>query len=206
MRSAAVPERELWDVEANSPNEVTMMLARAAQGDESAVAELMPVVYDRLRGLAGDFFRHERPNHTLQPTALVHEAYVKLLGTADTDWQNRAHFFAVAARAMRQILTDHARSKRAAKRGGDQRHRVTLSGLKTPPGVSEIDLIALDEALTKLDRVDPRQCQIVELRFLAGLGVEDIAQLLELSGATVKREWRMARAWLRRELGGESET
>ncbi len=191
-------------MESGAPNEVTQMLARAARGDEAAVSELLPVVYENLRALAGDFFRRERSDHTLQPTALVHEAYVKLLGSAGGDWQGRAHFFAVAARAMRQILTDHARAKRAAKRGGSGRERITLSGLKTPPATDGVDLMALDDALAKLGTIDERQCRIVELRFLAGLSVDDVALVLGISAPTVKREWRMAKAWLRRELGEEA--
>ena len=187
-----------------APNDVTQVLARAARGDDSAVAVLLPVVYDSLRALAGSFFRQERADHTLQPTALVHEAYVKLLGSADSTWENRAHFFAVAAKAMRQILSDHARSKRAAKRGGPDRKRVTLSGLRTPPVDSQIDIVALEDALTKLGKTDQRQCRIVELRFLAGLSVADTAHVLKISAPTVKREWRMAKAWLRRELEGDA--
>ena len=189
---------------AHLPSDVTQVLARAARGEESAVAELLPVVYDSLRALAGEFFRHERADHTLQPTALVHEVCVRLLGSADANWENRAHFFAVAARAMRQVLADHARSRNAVKRGGRGRKRITLSGLKTPPTTSQVDLVALDEALGKLGGIDPRQCRIVELRFLAGLSVDDTARVLGVSSPTVKREWRMAKAWLRRELGEES--
>ncbi len=188
----------------SSPDNVTQVLARVARGDDSAVAALLPVVYDSLRALAGSFFRQERADHTLQPTALVHEAYVRLLGSVDSNWEGRAHFFAVAAKAMRQILADHARGKKAAKRGGPDRKRITLSGLKTPPVDSQIDIVALEDALTKLGRIDQRQCRIVELRFLAGLNVDDTAHVLKISAPTVKREWRMARAWLRRELEGDA--
>lgn len=189
----------------DSPShDLTRVLASAAGGDEAALAALFPRVYEDLRALAGDFFRREQVGHTLQPTALVHEAYARLIGATETSWQNRAHFFAVAARAMRQILADHARRKKALKRGGPDRARVTLSGLRTPPTVSPVDLLALDEALAKLDRIDPRQGRIVELRFLAGLSVEETAHVLGVSEPMVKREWRMARAWLRRELGEDS--
>ena len=186
------------------PDDVTQVLARAARGDDSAVAVLLPLVYDSLRALAGSFFRQQQADHTLQPTALVHEAYVKLLGSTQSDWENRAHFFAVAAKAMRQILADHARAKKTAKRGGPDRKRVTLSGLKTPPIDREIDIVALEDALAELGRIDPRQCRVVELRFLAGLSVDDTARVLKISAPTVKREWRMARAWLQRELDGDA--
>ncbi len=182
------------------------MLARAAGGDDVAVRELAPLVYEKLRSLAGEFLRHERAGHTLQPTALVHEAYIKLVGSAAVDFNNRAHFFGIAARAMRQVLTDHARGYRAAKRGGAERKRLTLTGALTPAGLSQVDLLALDEALEKLAVVDPRQTRIVELRFLAGLGIEETGHVLGISAPTVKREWRMARAWLRSELDEEPRT
>ena len=162
------------------------------------------MVYDELRALAGSYFQVQAPNHTLEPTALVHEAYAKLAGGADDEWQNRAHFFAVAAKAMRQVLADHARRKKAAKRAGN-RHRVTLSGLLTPPdGENQIDLIALDEALEKLSQRYPEQARVVELRFLAGLPLEEAAHVLGVSDSTVKRQWFLARAWLRRELSEET--
>ena len=185
-------------------DDVTQMLIRAACGEEPAAAKLLPVVYENLRALAGRYLLQERGDHTLQPTALVHEAYVKLLGGESSDWQNRAHFFAVAASAMRRILADHARRKKAAKRGGG-RHRVTLSGLKTPPAhETQIDLIALDEALAKLADLYPDRVQIVEMRFLAGLTIDETAHVLGVSESTVERKWRVARAWLRRELSGDS--
>lgn len=185
--------------------DVTEILERARQGESSAVATLLPLVYGELRALGASFLQRQGPEHTLQPTALVHEAYLKLVGPATIEWESRAHFFAVAAKAMRQILTDHARRKKAAKRGGnEERQRVTLSGLDTPLPVEEIDLLALEDALAKLGEIDPRQCQIVEMRFLAGLKVSEVAEVLGVSTPTVEREWRMARAWLRRELGGDA--
>jgi RNA polymerase sigma factor (TIGR02999 family) len=187
-----------------SPEDVTQILTRAARGEETATARLPPLVYENLRALAGSYLQRERTDHTLQPTALVHEAYVKLLGGEEADWNNRAHFFAVAASAMRQILTDHARQKKAAKRGGGE-HRISLSGLKTPASVeSQIDLIALDEALTKLAGLSPRQNRIVEMRFLAGLDENEVAQILGVTTRTVQREWRLARAFLRSELTGHT--
>ena len=189
---------------ATSPDDVTQMLTYAARGEESAVAKLLPLVYDNLRALAGSYLLNERGDHTLQPTALVHEAYMKLLGGEKSDWKDRAHFFAIAAGAMRQILADHARRKKAAKRGGGQ-HRVTLSGLKTPATTeSQIDLIALDEALAELADLYPEQARIVEMRFLAGLTVDEVAHVLSVSKSTVERKWRMARAWLRRQLSGDT--
>ncbi len=193
---------ELQPLTARPPEHVTLLLTRVARGERSAAEELLPLVYDNLRALAGSYFRHESPNHTLVPTAVVHEAYVKLVGGEQSGWQNRAHFFAVAASAMRQILADHARRKKAAKRGGGQ-HRVTLSGLVTPPTAeSQIDLVALDEALARLADLYPEQARITELRFLAGLQVNEVAEILGVSESTIERKWRMARAWLRRELSG----
>lgn len=191
-------------MDAPSLDDVTRILARAARGEKSAAAKLLPLVYDNLRALAGSYFVNERGDHTLQPTAVVHEAYVKLVEGERADWKDRAHFFAVAASAMRQILADHARQKRAAKRGGGQ-HRVTLLGLETPAnGESQIDLIALDEALAKLTDAYPEQARITEMRFLAGLSVGEAAHVLGVSESTVERKWRMARAWLRRELSGDT--
>ena len=192
-------------MEESPRGQVTQMLARARQGEESAVAALLPLVYGELRALAGSYFRKQASDHTLQPTALVHEAYVKLVGPTDAGWESRAHFFAVAAKAMRQILTDHARRKKAAKRGGaEERQKIALSRIDTPAPTEEFDLIALEEALGKLAQIDERQCSIVEMRFLAGLTVSEVAEVTHLSTATVEREWRMAKAWLRRELSGEA--
>lgn len=187
-------------------HEITEILARIDHGEESAVAVLLPKVYDELRVVAGNYFRSERPEHTLQPTALVHEAYLRMAGAQSISWNNRAHFFAVAANAMRRVLTDHARKKKAAKRGGG-RDRVTLSGLLTPVNIDmEIDLIALDEAMTKLTQLLPRQGRIMEMRFFAGLNAEEVAHVLGVTTRTVEREWRMAKAFLRLELEGDGST
>jgi len=183
--------------------EFTQMLARARKGDDSAVHALVPLVYSEMRALAGGLFRDQAAAHTLQPTALVHEAFLKLVGPNEIEWQSRAHFFGVAAKAMRQILTDHARRRRAQKRGGEQ-NRITLSGMATPVADEAFELVAFDDALSKLSELDERQGRIVELRFLGGLTVEEVAEVLELSVSTVEREWRMARAWLRRELSSEA--
>ncbi len=191
-------------MEKKSPSEISRILARVGQGDDAAAGILVPIVYQELRALAGSLFRGGRADHTLQPTALVHEAYVKLAGSAEAAWKNRAHFMAIAARAMRQILADHARRKKAAKRGGDSRKRVTLSGLDTPGADRQVDLVALNEALKKLAELSPRQSRIVELCFLGGLDQEEAAQILEVTSRTLRNDWRVAQAFLRAELSGES--
>lgn len=161
----------------------------------------MPLVYDELRRLAASYLRRERPGQTLQATALVHEAYVRLIGENAKGFQNRTHFLAIAALSMRQILVQRARARKAAKRGGDPA-RITLDEqlFAAPAGQSEVDLLALDAALDKLAALDARQAKIVELRYFGGLSVEEAADVLEISPATVKRDWTLARAWLKREL------
>jgi len=192
-------------MQSGSPEDITNILARVGRGDEEAVAVLLPMVYAELRALAGSYFKRQTPGHTLQPTALVHEAYVKLARPTTGAWESRAHFFDVAAKAMRHVLADHARRKKAAKRGGDGLHRVTLSELKTPATAeAQFDLIALDEAMSKLAELSSRQARIVELRFLAGLDESEVAHVLGVTRRTVQRDWRMAKAFLRRELCGES--
>lgn len=163
----------------------------------------MPLVYDELRRLAASYLRRERPGQTLQATALVHEAYVRLIGEKAQNWQNRSHFLAIAALSMRQILVQRARARNAAKRGGDP-DRITLDeqfmGAADDGRPAAIDLVALDAALDKLAALDPRQAKVVELRYFGGLSVEEAADALDISPATVKREWTLARAWLKREL------
>lgn len=184
-------------------SDVTCILADLSAGDRSAAERLLPHVYDELRALASTYFRQRQPNQTLQPTALVHEAFVKMVGSANQNWTSKKHFFAVAAMAMRQLLTDRARRVAAEKRGGGA-ERVTLADEAAPIAVgSDIDIIALDEALAKLSGLDPRQARIVELRFLAGLSVEETAEVLAISPRTVKLDWQMARSFLRRELDGK---
>lgn len=178
---------------------VTQLLAEWGSGNEAARDELLPLVYDELRRLARDYLRRERPDHTLQPTALVHEAYLRLAGQGAVNWQGRAHFFGIAARLMRQILINHAEGRQAAKRGGAAQ-RLSLSAADQLAPESAVDLVALDEALKALETLDARQSRIVELRFFGGLTVEEIAEVLRVSPATIKREWSSARAWLRREL------
>jgi RNA polymerase sigma factor (TIGR02999 family) len=183
--------------------EITEVLAQVGRGDASAAAGLLPLIYAELHALAGSYFRRENPAHTLQPTALVHEAFLKLTTPTHPSWESRSHFFAVAARAMRQILANHVQGRKTAKRGGG-RQRVTLSGLATPSDVeSQIDLIDLSNALDKLAELSPRQAHVVEMRFFAGLGEEEIALVLDTSVRTVRRDWRMARAYLLSELSGQ---
>jgi RNA polymerase sigma factor (TIGR02999 family) len=179
--------------------EVTRMLVDWSGGDREAPAKLMPLVYEELRHLARQYLQRERPDHTLQATGLVHEAYLRLVDQSTTTWQNRAHFFGVAAQLMRRILVDYARSHRAEKRGGGW-DKLTFDEALAPSTERSIDLVALDEALKDLLALDPRQSQIVELRFFGGLTNEEVGEVLDVSPRTVKREWRMAKAWLRREI------
>lgn len=186
--------------------EVTRILQLLGGEDpDAAAAALLPLVYDQLRALAASYFSRQPVGHTLQPTALVHEAYLKLAGGENAQWESRAHFFAVAARAMRQILMNHARDKAAAKRGGGW-HKITLDEAVTPPGSAsrEIDLIALDEALDKLGGLSERQARIIELRYFGGLTIDETAHVLGLGTTTVEDDWHLAKAWLRRELKGAS--
>lgn len=183
----------------DSSNQVTELLGRWRGGDREALDALMPLVYTELRRIAHHYLQNERPGHTLQSTALVHEAYVRLTDQDFPQWQNRAHFFAVAAQLMRQILVDYARSHRAAKRGGSV-CRVTLDEAGDVPQPLDVDVVALDEALTNLAKMDEQQSRVVELKFFAGLSIEDTSEVLGISSSTVKRDWITARAWLYREL------
>jgi RNA polymerase sigma factor (TIGR02999 family) len=175
------------------------LLAKWNAGDQQALEALMPIVYKELHGLARHYLRGERSGHTLQTTALIHEAYLRLVEQGPFEAENRNHFVALAATLMRQILVDYARRHRAAKRGAD--YRVTLADdVDYPAQAQDMDVLALDDALSHLARRDPQQCKIVELRFFAGLTVEETAAVLEVSPATVKRDWSMARAWLSRRI------
>ena len=181
--------------------EVTRLLLAWNAGDRSALESLMPLVYDELRRLAELHFRRERVGHTLQPTAVVHEAYFRLVDQTRVTWKNRGHFFAVASQAMRRILVDHARARAADKRGGGEK-RVTLQAVEAAAEpVQEVDLLALDEALTRLKALDGGQAQIVELRFFGGLSIERRPRRSRRRPSSVKREFRSAKAWLYRELG-----
>ena len=188
-----------------SSTQVTELLVRWREGDRAALDSLLPLVYDELRRIARHYLQGERPGHTLQSTALVNEAYVRLVAQDFPQWQNRAHFFAVAAQIMRQILVDHARSHRASKRGGDV-YKVALDEAMEQPQTADVDIIALDDALKSLAEMDPQQSRVVELRFFAGLSIEDTAEALGISSSTVKRDWVTARAWLYRELDRSAAT
>jgi RNA polymerase sigma factor (TIGR02999 family) len=179
--------------------QLTQLLKEVNSGREDALEQLMPVVYGELRRQAARYLRRERQNHTLQPTALVNEAFMKLIDQRNVHWQNRAHFFGIAAQAMRRIMIDHARTRQRIKRGGVQQ-AVTLDEAMIAGEARSIDVLALDEALTRLAALDERQARIVELRYFTELTVEETAEVTGLSPATVKREWAMARAWLQAEL------
>jgi RNA polymerase sigma factor (TIGR02999 family) len=191
-------------VSGQSTHAVTDLLGRWKSGDREALQQLVPLLYGELRQVAHRHLRNERPGNTLQSTALVHEAYLRLADQGPAFTENRSHFIAIASRLMRQILVDHAREKRAAKRDGGV--RIEFDAVLNIPARHEIDVIALDDALNQLAKLDPRQCQIVELRFFGGLSIEDTAGIIGISTATVKREWVTARAWLTRELDGTPDT
>jgi RNA polymerase sigma factor (TIGR02999 family) len=177
---------------------ITELLVEWSKGDQVALDQLMPLVYDELRRLARAYLRRERPDHTLQATALVHEAYLRLIDQQSVTWQNRAHFFGIASQMMRRILVNHAVARAAQKRRPAQ--KVSLDEAGSFSRERELDLIALDEALNELETLDPRQSRIVELRYFGGLSIEETAEVLNLSPATVKREWSTAKLWLRRRI------
>ena len=178
--------------------DVTRLLAQLRGGNQEAADQLVPLVYNELRRMAGAYMQRERPGHTLQATALVHEAYMRLVVREPA--QNRAHFFAIAAHTMRQVLLDYARRRDAGKRGGAGARRVDLDGELPIAAEALDDVLAIDEVLKRLEQIDPRQSRLVELRFFAGLDVEEAAEVMGVSPTTIKREWRSAKAWLRREL------
>jgi len=181
------------------PSEVTQLLIDWRNGDRSAIDKLMPIVYEELRRIARRYMRQERPSHTLQTTALVHEAYCKLLDQREMQWQNRAHFFAVAAQVMRRLLVDHARTRRYAKRGGGAR-AVSLDEVALVTEDRAEQVLAVDEALTRLAALDRRKGEIVELRYFGGLSAEETGEVLGVAAITIKREWLKAKAWLQRDL------
>jgi RNA polymerase sigma factor (TIGR02999 family) len=185
-----------------SSNQVTELLGKWRGGDQDALKDLMPLVYGELRQLAHNYLRSERPDHTLQSTALVHEAYLRLARREPNSLQNRAHFFAVASQLMRQILVDFARSRRAAKR--NYGYTLSLDDAVASSQSRDVNLIALDDALHKLARLSERQTRIVELRFFGGLSIDEMSQVLGVSPATIERDWTVARAWLHREISGTS--
>ena len=182
------------------PSAITQLLIAWSDGRREALEDLVPLVYDDLRRLAAGYMQGESPGHSLQPTALVHEAYVRLIDQRQVKWRNRAHFFGVAASMMRRILVDHARARRAEKRGGDM-EKVTLAGDEiAAEGPNEVDVLALHEALERLAAFDPQQERVVELRYFGGLTIEEAAEVMGISPATVVRDWTFAKAWLRAEL------
>lgn len=193
---------EIAPVSAPSPHEVTRLLVELTDGNRTVLDELLPLIYDELRRLARNYLRRERSDHTLQATALVHEAYMRMVDQSRVRWQNRAHFFGVAAQMMRRILVDHARRHVAEKRGsgGEKLALDEVSGLSITP---DKDMVALDDALKLLAAFDPQQERIVEMKYFGGLTIEEIAEVIEVSPVTVKREWATAKAWLYRELTNE---
>lgn len=180
--------------------DITLLLKKLSDGNQNVVSELVPLLYDELRRLAGHYLRSERADHTLQATALVHEAYMRLVDQREVQWKNRSHFFGIASQVMRRILLDYARSHQAAKRGG-LAGKLSLEEVMVVSKENCGDVLVLDEILKRLEALDPQQAKIVELRVFGGLTVEEAAEVLGISPATVKRDWRMAKAWLTRELG-----
>jgi RNA polymerase sigma-70 factor, ECF subfamily len=187
----------------SSPRELTALLLAWRGGDETALETLIPVVYQELRRIARRHMAREHPGHALQATALVHEAYLRLMDSSQIQWQNRAHFFAVSANLMRRILVDHVRSRNYAKRGGQAQH-VTLEDARLVSTEQFPDLLALDDALNSLAAFDARKSRVVELRFFGGLSVDETAAVLDVSARTVMTDWSFAKAWLLRELGGDA--
>lgn len=181
-------------------HEITQMLRECSGGKREALDKLMPLVYDELHLQAARYLRRESQGHTLQTTALIHETYLKLIDQREVEWQNRAHFFAIAAQAMRRIMVDYARTKQREKRGGGDEKLSLEAAMSVAVDESSVDLIALDEALTRLAEIDLHQARVVELRYFSGLSLEETAEALHISRATAAREWNVARAWLRREL------
>jgi RNA polymerase sigma-70 factor (ECF subfamily) len=179
---------------------VTLLLAQLREGNQEAANELVPLVYTELRRMAAAYMQRERPGRTLQATELVHEAYMRLVGGEAPQWQNRAHFFAIAAHTMRQVLLDYARRRHPAKRGGANACKVDIDSQLLISENTLDNVLAIDEVLERLAKIDPRQSRLIELRFFAGLSIEEIAEVMGLSGVTIKREWRSAKAWLHREM------
>jgi RNA polymerase sigma factor (TIGR02999 family) len=186
-------------VEPEAPSEVSLLLQGWRNGDRQALDTLLPLVYAELRRLARIQLQKERPGHTLQSAALVHEAYLRLIGLNTPQWESRTHFFAIAAQLMRQILVDYARRHRAAKRGGSI-CKLSLDDAMAASRGKDVDVVALDDALNTLAKIDPRQSRVVELRFFAGLSLQEISEAMEIAPATVQRDWTAARAWLHREI------
>lgn len=176
--------------------QITQMLKQWSEGNQQVLDELMPLVYEELRRQAARYLRRERDGHTLQPTALINEAYLKLIEQKNVDWQNRSHFFAIAAQSMRRILVDYARERHREKRGGAAENLPIEEAAFVVSDEKSVDLVALDEALTRLARFDERQARVVELRYFSGLSIDETAEVLGVSNVTVRRDWNMAKAWL----------
>lgn len=183
-----------------SQEEISQLLVKWGSGDEAALQRLTPLVYQELKRLASNYLRKERPGHTLQPTALVNEAYLRLADQRNMKWQNRAQFYGIAAQLMRRILVDHARFKYAEKRGGPDQQKLSITSAGEISTTPNLDVLAVHEALEELSTFDPQQARIVELKFFGGLSIEETAEVMSIGHATVERDWRMARAWLQRKL------
>ncbi len=183
-----------------TPQEITQLLRQWSDGNREGLDQLLPLVYDELHRQAARYLRRERADHTIQPTALIHEAYLKLIDQRDVQWQSRTHFFAIAAQLMRRILVDYARTKHREKRGGDEVKLPLEEAALVAVDEKGVDLLALDEALTRLAAMDEQQVRVVELRYFSGLSLEETAEVLQISRATAARDWSVAKAWLHREL------
>jgi len=192
-RVSKTPIRNMKD---ESPHDITQMLIELTDGNTEVVNQILPRIYDELRKLASSYLRRERADHTLQPTALVHEAYMKLIDQKKVHWQNRAHFFGIAAQVMRRILLDHARKHNADKRGGEAEKLPIEEEILVVSHEKSAELIALDDALETLAKMDPQKAKIVELRYFGGLSIEETAEVMGVSVPTINRQWRMAKAWL----------
>lgn len=180
--------------------QITQLLNEWKDGNQAALDELMPLIYDELRRQASRYLRNERQGHTLQTTALIHEAYLKLVGINEIEWQNRNHFFAIASTAMRRILVDHARERKRDKRGGSAENLPLDEALQISANEKSVDLIALDEALNRLAKLDTRQAKVVELRYFSGLSIDETAEVLGIANSTVRLDWNLAKAWLKQEI------
>lgn len=196
----------LLDVKTFQETLLADLTSTAPETDRASLGKMLPLVYDDLRRVAAGFLRNERPDHTLQPTALVHEAYLRMAGQRQSAWQNRAHVLGIFARMMRRILIDHAEARIAAKRGGREAVRVELDDAMEIYSQRDVSVLDVDEALRDLEKLDPIQGKIVEMRFFGGLTVEEIGRVLEISPTTVKREWAVAKRWLRRALSDSNQT
>ena len=183
-----------------NPPDITALLQDWSDGNQDVLEKLMPLVYEELRRQASQFLRRERQGHTLQATALIHEAYLKLIGQNQVEWQNRAHFFAIASTAMRRILVDHARERHREKRGGSAENLAIDEAMQISANEKSIDLIALDEALNRLAKLSERQARVVELRYFSGLSNDETAEVLGVSNGSVRNDWNIARAWLKQEI------